>query len=369
MNIEKQSKIKVLYLDDEMSNLQAFKASFRRDFEIHIANTPAQAFELLSLHQPHVVFSDQRMPEMSGVEFLQATRQVSPRSIRVLLTAYTDVKDIIEAINKGHIYRFITKPWVEEEIRQTVVNAFELYNVQNELRIKLEQLERTSEELNKFIYSASHDLRSPLMSILGLIQVAEHQVEIGVSSRDILNMIESSVHRLDTFIKNIVEYYQNSRNVQEVNLIDFKRLTNEILNNLSHNRLASHVHFDVDIHSEHAYFGDAFRLRIILSNLISNAIQYQREDEEDKRVSIKICPNDHYVSIEIEDNGTGILEEHVKNIFKMFFRANAERSGSGIGLYVVKEALNKLDGEIEVSSEPQKGTKFSLKIPALSVNS
>ena len=147
-------KIKIVYLDDEISNLNAFKASFRRDFQIYTALNSEKAFELIQEHKPEIIFSDQRMPEMTGVEFFNAVRQIYPEAVRILITAYTDVSDVIDAINKGNIYRFIAKPWNEGEIRQSILNGHEMLKTRKRLEEKVIELQRTNEELNRFIYSA-----------------------------------------------------------------------------------------------------------------------------------------------------------------------------------------------------------------------
>ena len=357
-------KIKIVYLDDEISNLNAFKADFRRDFEIYTALNSEKAFELIQEHKPEIIFSDQRMPEMTGVEFFNAVRQVYPEAVRILITAYTDVSDVIDAINKGNIYRFIGKPWNEGEIRQSILNGHEMLKTRRNLEEKVLELQRTNEELNRFIYSASHDLRAPLMSVLGLVKVAELEEGIDPKSMTFFSMIESSINRLDIFIQNIIEYYQNSRSISDIRVIHFNTLIQDILENLRYYANSSSIHFEVDISGEEEFINDEFRVRIILSNLISNAIKYQKDKEGNKKIGIKVIQTKEKAEIQISDNGVGILEEHLKNIFKMFFRADVEKSGSGIGLYIVKEALEKLNGTIDVNSKRNLGTSFQISIPS-----
>jgi len=357
-----KEKIRVLYLDDEQENLSAFKAGFRREFDVQVANNSKEAFDLIQSVRPHVIFSDQRMPEMTGVEFFNAVRQIYPEGIRILLTAFTDVKDIVAAINRGNVYRFVSKPWNEDELRNTVLNAYEIFNTRHELQLKVAELEKANEDLNRFIYSASHDLRAPLMSILGVVKLARYE-EIDEPSRQYFGMIESSVNKLDLFIQNIIEYYQNSRDLSEVREIDFEQLVDDILENLRFHSANPKLRFHTEIQAPGTFKADEFRLRIILSNLISNAIRFQRPEHPSPEVRIKVSCNDKRAEILIEDNGIGILQEHMQNIFKMFFKAHPQHSGSGIGLYIVKEALNKVEGDISVSSTPNVGTLFSISIP------
>ena len=210
--MSKEKEIRVLYLDDEPANLNAFRASFRREFDIRITSNGEEALELLGSFKPQIVFSDQRMPGMNGTEFLAKVHELRPHTIRILLTAYTDADEIIKAVNIGRIYRFISKPWIEEDLRQTILNGYDIYTTRQSLVEKVEELQKTNEELNKFIYSASHDLRAPLMSILGVVKLSELD-PMDESARNLFQMIESSVVRMDTFISSIIEYYQNSRSV------------------------------------------------------------------------------------------------------------------------------------------------------------
>lgn len=356
--------IRILYLDDEPANLHSFRAAFRREFRVEVAENSEKAFQLVRSFEPHIIFSDQRMPGMTGVEFFNSVKQIYPEGIRVLITAYTDVKDIVDAVNRGNIYRFITKPWNEEEIRQTIYNGFEIYQTRQALADKVAELEKTNQELNRFIYSASHDLRAPLMSVLGVVKLAELD-PLDEEVAKMFQMIESSVNRLDIFIQSIIEYYQNSRDVQEVIPIDFEELIKDILANLRYYDGSESVLFHIEVQGAEGFKGDEFRLRIILSNLISNAIKYRRLESSEHKVDIRVQGSSQKVIIAIEDNGVGILQEHMQNIFKMFFRADSYRSGSGIGLYIVKEALERIHGTINVTSKVNEGTLFEITLPSL----
>src|SRR4051812_21640181 len=123
--INYNSKISVLYIDDEEENLLSFKATFRRTFDVHIATSPAIGLNILNENKIHVIIADQRMPQSTGVEFFDVVRKVHPNPIRILLTGYTDVEAIIDAINKGQIYRYIKKPWDTLELETTINNAYE----------------------------------------------------------------------------------------------------------------------------------------------------------------------------------------------------------------------------------------------------
>ena len=204
----------------------------------------------------------------------------------------------------------------------------------------------------------------PWMHDFGVVKLAELD-PLDEEVAQMFQMIESSVNRLDIFIQSIIEYYQNSRDVQEVRPIDFEALIKDILANLRYYDGSETVLFKVDVAGAQGFKGDEFRLRIILSNLISNAIKYRRLELSEHQVDIRVQGSAQQVTIAIEDNGVGILQEHMQNIFKMFFRADSYRSGSGIGLYIVKEALERIDGTINVTSKVNEGTLFEITLPSL----
>ena len=132
-------KIKVLYIDDEVENLNAFKAAFRRQFDVHLGNSADEGMEILKKEPIEVVISDQRMPNKTGVDFFEAIVNVYPNPIRILLTGYSDINAVIDAVNKGHIYRYVTKPWSEYDLKLTIENAYHLYHLKeqnNKLNMK-----------------------------------------------------------------------------------------------------------------------------------------------------------------------------------------------------------------------------------------
>jgi response regulator RpfG family c-di-GMP phosphodiesterase len=144
--MEKQL-INILYVDDEVHNLNAFKASFRRTFNVFTAESAKEAMEILKTQQMHIIVSDQRMPVTSGVEFLQSIIPLYPDPIRILLTGYADISAVVDAINKGQVYLYITKPWQEDELRQNLERAFEIFSLRRENKALTDQLIVVNEQL------------------------------------------------------------------------------------------------------------------------------------------------------------------------------------------------------------------------------
>ncbi len=355
-----EERIKILYVDDEAKNLTAFKASFRRSYDIITAISAKEAADLLLNHSFHIIIADQRMPMVTGVEFFQSIRKTYPNAIRILLTGYTDVKEIVDAINKGEIFRFITKPWNEFEMHNAIRNAFEIYHTRLELQKKMDELETANHELNRLIYSTSHDLRSPLASIISIVNLAKldaQQEEVA----HYFNLIETCAEKMDSYILKIVEYYKSVRLDDESSFIDFAQLVQEAVDLCSIQN--SKITFRQNITQLVAFKNDSFRISVVLNNLLSNAIKYQKASEPNPMITIKVNVTKEYAHLSVEDNGIGIQQQSLDSIFKMFFRSTKNATGLGIGLYIVKEAITRMNGEISLKSEYGEGTTFNVQIP------
>ncbi|MFN5706114.1 MAG: response regulator [bacterium] len=141
------SRIKILYIDDEENNLNSFKAAFRREYEVTTAISGIAAIEILKNESFEIIITDQRMPGMTGVEFLSSIIDEHPEPIRMLLTGYADIQAVIDAINKGKIYQYITKPWDEQQMRVIINNAYEIFSLRQENKELMKSLIRANEQL------------------------------------------------------------------------------------------------------------------------------------------------------------------------------------------------------------------------------
>ena len=144
-------KISVLYVDDEENNLLSFKAAFRREYDVTTAISGEEALKLLEQKTFQVIITDQRMPGMTGVEFLQKALPKWPEPIRILLTGYSDINAVIDAINKGEVYRYLTKPWDNEFLKTTISQAFEVFNLRKENERLIEELRKANEQLEFYL--------------------------------------------------------------------------------------------------------------------------------------------------------------------------------------------------------------------------
>ena len=351
--------VRVLYIDDEENNLSAFKASFRRQYEIYTAISAADGLKILQSVDIQVIIADQKMPNTTGVEFFKSITETFPDPIRILLTGYTDIEALADAINHGDIYRYITKPWNDLELHNSIKNAYDAYKAKIDLRNKIAELEKTNDELNRFIYSISHELRAPLVSVIGIVNLVKLE-NMYNSSGEYWSLIETCSNKLDYYIQKTLQYYKNNKTVAEASEVDFKSLIEELIE--VHAYADKDTQFTVNVVQHTPFKGDLFRIEVILGNLISNAIKYQKVNELNKKVNIDVEVGAELAEISISDNGMGILNEHLEKIFTQFFKSKVHH-GSGLGLFIVKEALNKINGRIAVSSDVDNGTTFTITIP------
>lgn len=261
-----------------------------------------------------------------------------------------EVQPILD--NTGKVIQFIA---IESDISERKATQQVLLN-------RNEELIKINTELDRFVYSASHDLRAPIASLLGLIEVARLERD-RESINHLLEMQQKSLLRLDRFIKDIVDHSRNTRLDVIAEPVNFETMVHSVLEQLQFmdnvNRLTKKINV---VQSAH-FFTSSTRLEILFNNLISNSIKYADLRKNDPYIDISVVADENFAEIHIRDNGEGIPSEAQSKIFEMFFRASRRGSGSGLGLYIVKEAIQKIGGNIEVHSEYGQGTEFVVRIP------
>jgi signal transduction histidine kinase len=222
------------------------------------------------------------------------------------------------------------------------------------------ELKRVNEELDKFIYSAAHDLKSPLTSLDGLVRLAEREIN-SLEHAEYFERIHDSIQRLYKFIRDITDYARNKRQSLNVEDIDIVAMVEEIVESLRHLPNGHLINVDIANRTERL-FSDRTRLEIILKNIIGNAFHYMDSTKSYSFLKIKIEQRDK-IYIVITDNGVGIRRESLPLIFDMFYRAVENSKGTGIGLYLVKEATKTLGGQITVKSILSQWTRFEIALP------
>ncbi len=222
------------------------------------------------------------------------------------------------------------------------------------------ELKKINAELDNFVYSVSHDLRSPLLAILGLVQLINLNQESQPLVKKYIHMISTSASRMDDTIKEILEYSRNARLEVKTGEISFETMIREIFNDIKH-LTTDEVRLDLHIRQTDSFYSDPYRVNTLFKNIISNAIKYRKKGKEDSYIRIDLLADGEQALIRFEDNGEGVEPEHQDRIFDMFYRASNSAPGTGLGLYICKEILNNIDGTIALESVPGEGAVFTVK--------
>jgi signal transduction histidine kinase len=234
---------------------------------------------------------------------------------------------------------------------------------ENELIQKESDLKKINEELDRFVYSASHDLRSPLSSVKGLANLMRYETK-NANLIEYIDKIEHRIKDLEIFIEEIIEFSRNARIHIAHEKIDLRELFDELFEKLKYMDKADEMDFRKRIDLAEIAT-DKARLSVIILNLVANSIKYADDAKKQKWVEVSVQQQKGAIHIEVKDNGIGVSKKHHKDIFNMFYRAHNNSQGSGLGLYIVKETVKKLNGDIFINSEPEVGTTFTIKLPIL----
>jgi signal transduction histidine kinase len=225
---------------------------------------------------------------------------------------------------------------------------------------KNDQLRKANAELDRFVYSASHDLKAPLSSLLGLIEVAKLDPK---EMDQYLGMMKTKIHDMEEFIKEIISYSRNARVDIKKQPVNLKQTVAEVADALIFSAGHPEINIENLVSEDVILHTDMLRLKIVLSNLIDNSLKYCDLKKSKPFIRIESGVEDAEKIIVVKDNGVGIDNLYIDKIFNMFFRASERSKGSGLGLYIVKETLTKIDGTIRVESNLGAGTTFVVRIP------
>jgi signal transduction histidine kinase len=387
-----------LVVDDEPDILDAIQRMFRRDYRVLTAQNGSEALEIVRSKDVQVVMTDQRMPEMTGVEFLAQLRREHPEIVRVLFTGYSDIDHVIDAINEGHVYRYISKPWKPAELKLFVEQAFDYYESErerdrllNELKEANRRLEeqntllsRTNEELKQldrmktvFMEVVSHELNTPIAITLGYAFLLQKELadDLDPVALKALRGIDSSAKRLKSISNRIFKMISDegpasSLDLEEIDIHEFiGDLRNQIEPFLDKRDQSLEVTIAEDCPTIRA---DHEKLSDICVNLLMNAIKFSRDEQT---IDLTVRPaDDGWVDIEVRDRGVGISDEDVSQIFDAFFStfdSKHHSSGSfefgkrgiGLGLPVARKFAQMHGGDIDVETEEGQGSTFTVHLP------
>lgn len=229
-----------------------------------------------------------------------------------------------------------------------------------QIRLKNLELQKTNEEMDRFVYITSNDLKAPLQSLLGLTKLAR-----GNSSAEYLDRIDDQLVKMKSFIQDLLGYSRNQRTALQPELVDIRKVVDDVISSLRYAKGADDIDFQVFIRVRQPVPLDRVRTMIVLTNLLNNSIQYRRRDAA-SWIKIMVNPADKGIQILVADNGIGIREEQRAHIFEMFYKGNEESENTGLGLFIVKETAEKMGGSVQLSTTENEGACFRVDIPVAS---
>jgi signal transduction histidine kinase len=223
------------------------------------------------------------------------------------------------------------------------------------------ELKHANEELQTIFYRTSHDFRRPLTSILGLVHVAE----LTVKEAEVLGLLghcKSVVREMDAMLTKLSILSATENPSITLQLIDFDEIILQIKEKFRDKITQAHIQFECSAELNQPFYSDAGTLLAIIENLVENAIYFCASKPY---IRLSIVESPAAINISVTDNGQGIEEEHLDKIFNMYYRANDQSKGNGLGLYVVKKLVKRLNGEVTVESKQGEGSTFIIVLPAL----
>ncbi|WP_062054027.1 ATP-binding protein [Sediminicola sp. YIK13] len=342
-NWEFNPKTKEVFFSDEMYNILEINKESQEDlFELYRSKCQPEDFDKFN----KLVNNTVKNEEGYEIGYYIKANDASLKYIH----------EICEVVNSENGRDLVLKGTIQDVTKEKLIK--------DELSRKNEELQKANIELDRFVYSASHDLRAPLTSLRGLIQIVEMILKPEDEElKEPLSLMSTTIDKMDVFIRSIFDYSVNARTEVSAEKINFKELIASVWESLKYMNINSNPKSTINITQEVDFYSDKKRLEIILGNLVSNAIKYYDKDKAEHILNITVTADEKNANILIEDNGIGIGKEHIDKIFEMFYRATKLSTGSGMGMYIVKETIDRLDGTIQIESELHKGTTFKFTIP------
>lgn len=364
--------LKILSLEDLEEDFFLITHALKKagvDFTAKRVDNREEFTKALDQFGADIILCDHSLPQFNSSEALRIFQQRKLEIPFILVTgavseefAVSSLKlgadDYVLKSNLARLPNVIENALKQKEAERAKREAATALEKQNEALLKINQ------ELDSFVYSISHNLRAPLMSVLGLLDLARNESNSEVIQQ-YHDMMKSSVCKLDETLKEILEYSRNARQGLVIKEIDFEKTVNDNFERMQFMPGYERIRKDIFIEGESRFYSDHYRLSLILNNLISNAIKYSDPQKENSFIQIHITVREDKVLLIFKDNGIGIEQGYIQKVFNMFFRATEKNEGAGLGLYIVKEAVEKLGGTIELESQVGKGTVFKIELPNL----
>ena len=380
----------LLIVDDEIDVLESLRHLFHRTYRVVIASSGAEAVDILEREDIHIILSDQRMPGMSGDVFLSHARKIKPDAIRMLFTGYADIQAVINAVNEGHIYRYILKPWDASELEGILRQATEQYDLLAERRRLIAQLQAANSQLIKanetlaeagqlksaFIEVASHEFNTPITLVLGLSELLRLiNPDRPEAERAIVERISASAKQLARLITNTLTVMKadNFRQTLHVNSVDLAALLRGTLEKVQPFAASRNLQLIDRVADGLGSFEiDSEKIDASVLNLLTNAIKFTPDGRE-ITVQARLSSPDE-AEIQVIDKGNGLDSRSLKQLFQPFFTQfdssrhssgdfGYNKRGLGLGLSIVRQFVELHGGSVVAESEPDVGTTVIVRIP------
>ena len=369
----------VLYVDDERGNLLVFKHTFDEEFTVLTASSAREALEILAREPVAVLVTDQRMPEMSGVELAERVTESHPDIVRMILTAYSDVNAAVDAINRGQVWRYLAKPWRGDELASMLRAAMEIFHMAGtiaELQLRMLQSERLA--LVGFVAAGvAHDLKSPLACLLSNLESMQRDVSyverlasahpeaqpVVQEMQDIVIDCREETRHMQAFVESMRGLAAGGKPARRES-VDLTALTHSAVR-LCKSEVLRRARLSLDLPTAGPWVtGDPAQLAQVVLNLLVNAAQAIAPGRMSKNdVRLSITQEGASAVIVVRDTGKGIAAADLPHVFDAFYTTKAESGGTGLGLAIVKQIVTDHGGEITVESPPEQGAVLTIKLP------
>lgn len=368
----------ILYIDDDEANLLVLKATCAGELNVITASSGADGLEILAEQEVAVLLVDQRMPGMTGVEVFELAREHYPDAVRILITAFTDLTEAIAAINRGHIRRYLRKPWEPEELKAALREAVEIYQTRKKittLETRLIETERTY-ALGVVAAGVAHELRNPLAAISMNLELA--RIRLDAMNRSLAageSVDPGHLLSLSNALEKLEGAADNARKIAEGLELSHRRRDEEQATDLAEileltlkfmrAAILKEARLEVDVVEVPMVQGSPRELGQVLVNLLVNAMQAMPDQAtSESAVGIRLRPTSDLTSVELQisDNGEGISADILNRVFDPFFTTKTQ-GGTGLGLAISKRIVEQAGGEITAESAIGQGTCFTVRLP------
>ncbi len=352
----------LLYVDDQPDNQVVFRAAFQSEFEVLEAACGQEALAILEKREVPLILSDQRMPGMSGVELFEVVKPRYPHTIRMILTGYNEPEVMMDAINKGHVYSFITKPWEREALLSTLIRGFETYELatsNSALTERCAQVERCA-TLGRLAAGIAHEMGNRLF-IAPLFELIEEQYRDQEDLLKIAKIARQTHEGLSALIEEIKSFVRMEHGSYEMTDIRLDHLVHETISFARFDKKIPADCIAVRVEAESTVPANRLKLQQALLNLLTNAADAV-SDRDQPRIAVSLELHGEEAVLCVEDNGCGIEEETLAKIWEPFFSTKGT-DGTGVGLDITRHIIEAHEGNIDCSSTPGIGTTFTIRLP------